>query len=474
MKPIISIVGRPNVGKSTLFNRIVGYSKAITEDTPGVTRDRNYGEFEYGGRGFVLVDTGGFEPATEDNMFQLVERQIHVSMDESSVILFVLDGKDGLLPQDTEIGDVLRRHSKPVFYVINKVDSQKRENNLSEFYKLGAEKFYPVSAAHGLGIGELLDDICRALPVRGQVSGIRDQGSKDGDQGGEEVRGQGDTLEAYDQNIEDASDTESLNPNSAILIAIAGRPNTGKSSIANRVLGSERMIVSDIPGTTRDSVDTKITFKGKDIILIDTAGLRRKSRISMKVEEYSVSSAIRTIERAHVVNLVIDAAEGVSHQDAGIAHMVLSRGKGLCIVVNKWDLVNENARQNEYEQMVMSRVPHCSFVPLVFTSAKTGKNIERIIETDIRIYGQLQKIIPTPSLNKVFEEILKKTAIPRVQGNQIKIFYVNQVTTSPPTFLLFSNRPELIPEHYKRYLENSLREKYPFSGAPIRLFFRKK
>jgi len=268
--------------------------------------------------------------------------------------------------------------------------------------------------------------------------------------------------------------SELRTPNSELLIAIAGRPNTGKSSITNRVLGSERMIVSDIPGTTRDSVDTKITLNGKDVVLIDTAGLRRKSRISIKVEEYSVSSAIRTIERAHVVNLVIDASEGVSHQDASIAHMVLSRGKGLCIVVNKWDLVNEKARQNEYGQMVMNRVPHCSFVPLVFASAKTGKNIERIIETDIRIYGQLQKIIPTPSLNKVFEEILKKTAIPRVQGNQIKIFYVNQVTTSPPTFLLFSNRPELIPEHYKRYLENSLREKYPFTGAPIRLFFRKK
>ena len=474
MKPIISIVGRPNVGKSTLFNRIVGYNKAITEDTPGVTRDRNYGEFEYNGGELVLVDTGGFEPATEDNMFQLVELQIHVSMDESSAILFVLDGKDGLLPQDTEIANVLRKHSKPVFYVINKVDSQKRENDLTEFYKLGAEKLYPVSAAHGLGIGELMDDVCRALPVRGQGSEDRGQGVKGSRGQGSGIGDQGDILEEDDQSENGADQSEIRNPKSEILIAIAGRPNTGKSSIANRVLGSERMIVSEIPGTTRDSVDTKITFKGKDIILIDTAGLRRKSRISMKVEEYSVSSAIRTIERAHVVNLVIDAAEGVSHQDASIAHMVLSRGKGLCIVVNKWDLVKEKARQNEYEQMVMNRVPHCSFVPLVFTSAKTGKNIERIIETDIRIYGQLQKIIPTPSLNKAFEGFLKKTAIPRVQGNQIKIFYVNQVTTSPPTFLLFSNRPELIPEHYKRYLENSLREKYAFSGAPIRLFFRKK
>jgi GTP-binding protein len=461
MKHIISIVGRPNVGKSTLFNRFIGYRKAITEDIPGITRDRNYGEFEYNGREFVLVDTGGFEPATEDNMFQLVERQIHVSMDESSAILFVLDGKDGLLPQDVDIANVLRKHSKPVFYVINKVDSQKREDDLSEFYRLGAEKFYPVSAAHGLGIGELLDDVCKTL-------------SEVKESGGRRIKGQ-----EVPYNRQPATEAKGQGPgdeitSDALRIAIVGRPNTGKSSIANRILGSERMIVSDIPGTTRDSVDTKITFNEKDIILIDTAGLRRKSRISMKVEGYSVSSAIKTIEKTNVVNLVIDAAEGVSHQDAGIAHMVLSKGKGLCVVINKWDLVQEKARQNEYGQTVMNRIPHCSFAPLIFASAKTGKNIERIIETDIRIYGQLQKIINTSALNKVFEGFLKKAAIPRVQGNQIKIFYVNQVAASNPTFLLFSNYPELIPEHYKRYLENSLRAKYGFAGAPISLFFRKK
>ena len=463
MKHIISIVGRPNVGKSTLFNRLIGYRKAITEDIPGITRDRNYGEFEYNGREFVLVDTGGFEPATEDNMFQLVERQIHVSMDESSAILFVLDGKDGLLPQDVDIANVLRKHSKPVFYVINKVDSQKREDGLSEFYRLGTEKFYPVSAAHGLGIGELLDDVYKTV----QSSKFKVQSYE------KTLRGEGQDT-AGDSVRETSSEVEIRNPKSEILIAIVGRPNTGKSSIANRILGSERMIVSDIPGTTRDSVDTKITFNEKDIILIDTAGLRRKSRISMKVEGYSVSSAIKTIERTNVVNLVIDAAEGVSHQDAGIAHMVLSKGKGLCVVINKWDLVQEKARQNEYGQTVMNRIPHCSFAPLIFASAKTGKNIERIIETDIRIYGQLQKIINTSALNKVFEGFLKKAAIPRVQGNQIKIFYVNQVAASNPTFLLFSNYPELIPEHYKRYLENSLRAKYGFAGAPISLFFRKK
>jgi len=450
MKPIISIVGRPNVGKSTIFNRIIGYKKAITEDTPGVTRDRNYGEFEYDRGKFILVDTGGFEPATDDNIFRLVEKQIHVSMDESSAIIFVLDGKDGLLPQDAEIADILRKYSKPVFYVINKVDSQKREDALSEFYTLGIERLYPISAIHGLGIGDLLDDVCKSV-----------QGSRFKVQGSEEIL-----------NVLPQPDAGSPEPK--IMIAFVGRPNTGKSSITNRILGSERMIVSDIPGTTRDAVDTKITFKDREIILIDTAGLRRKSRISMKVEGYSVSSAIKTIEKAHVINLIVDAADGISHQDASIAHMVLSRGKGLCIVINKWDLVRENNRQGEYKKTVMEKIPHCSFVPIVFTSAKTGKNIERIIETDIKIFGQLQKTINTSELNKNMEDILIRTAIPRVQGKQIKIFYTNQVTTFPPTFLLFSNHPELIPENYKRYIENSLREKYAFTGVPIRLFFRKK
>ncbi|HOF56704.1 MAG TPA: ribosome biogenesis GTPase Der [Syntrophorhabdaceae bacterium] len=458
MKPIISIVGRPNVGKSTIFNRIIGYKKAITEDTPGVTRDRNYGEFEYNRGVFILADTGGFEPLAEDDIFRLVEKQIHVSMDESSAIIFVLDGKDGLLPQDVEIADILRRYNKTVFYVINKVDSQKREDAFSEFYKLGVKRFYPISAIHGIGIGDLLDDVYSALYDGEHRLRENNRGFK-----GSKSRREG---------LDDEKNKQKVPTD--ILIAIVGRPNTGKSSIVNRILGSERMIVSDIPGTTRDAVDTKITFKGREIILVDTAGLRRKSKISAKVEGYSVSSAIRTIERAHVVNLIIDAAEGISHQDAGIAHMVISRGKGLCIVINKWDLVKEDNKQSEYGKVVMERIPHCSFVPIVFTSARTGKNIGRITETDIKIFMQLNRTINTSELNKAMEGFLRKASIPRIQGKQVKIFYANQITTYPPTFLLFSNHPELIPEHYKRYLENSLREKYAFTGAPIRLFFRKK
>ncbi|MFA5616149.1 MAG: ribosome biogenesis GTPase Der, partial [Syntrophorhabdaceae bacterium] len=292
---VISIVGRPNVGKSTFFNRVIGYRKAITEDTPGVTRDRNYGTFEMSGRNYLLVDTGGFSSSQEDGFSKLIMRQIEASLEESDAVIFLLDGKEGLMPADRDIARMLRKVHKPVFYVINKVDSKKREDALVEFFELGADKFYSVSAEHGLGMGDLLDDICAVI-----------KGEEEED---EEVSGQ----------------------SKMTRIALVGKPNTGKSSVANCMLGEERMIVSDIPGTTRDSVDSGILFDGKQLVLIDTAGLRKKGKIYEKVEEYSVSSAVRSIERADVVNLIIDAAEGPGHQEGSITHLIISRGKGLCI-----------------------------------------------------------------------------------------------------------------------------------------------
>lgn len=468
MKPIVSIVGRPNVGKSTLFNRLIGYKKAITEDTPGVTRDRNYGEFEYGGRDFVLVDTGGFEPTREEGFFPLMRKQIIASLEESSMIIFVLDGKEGLLPQDTEISRGLRKYGKPVFYVINKIDSSKREYGAPEFYSLGAEKLYPVSSLHGLGIDELLEDLLAAADTtwgknHGQI---------------EEKRLQARTRRRR-PSIEDTVETTDIatpqeETSGGIRIAIVGRPNTGKSSITNRLLGSQRMIVSEVPGTTRDAIDSKVMFRDREIILIDTAGLRKKSRVEMKVEGYSVASALRTIERADIVNLVVDANEGVSHQDGAIAHFIASRGKGLCIVVNKWDLVEGKVGQGDYRERVKQRVPHADFAPVVFTSAMTGKNIEAILETDLRVYTQLNRRIQTSALNKTLHDILRKQGISVQQGKQVSILYANQAKSMPPTFILFANYPTLIPEHYKRYLENSLREKYGFLGAPIRLVFKKK
>jgi GTPase len=438
MKPIISIVGRPNVGKSTLFNRILGYKKAITEDIPGVTRDRNYGEFDYGGRDFILIDTGGFEPSKEDGFSPLIEHQIRTSLDESDMVVFVLDGVEGILPEDRDVATILRKGKKPVFYAVNKVDSNKREEALFDFYELGMEKFYPVSAEHGRGVDDLLEDIvdaARHIDIETENSGA--------------VEG-------------------------AIKIAFVGKPNTGKSSITNRMLGSDRMIVSDVPGTTRDAIDSRIAVQGKEIVLIDTAGLRRKSKISMKVEEYSVSSAIKSIERANVVNLVIDGQEGVGHQEGSIAHLIISRGKGLCVVINKWDLVGGGVKQDEYRKMVCDRIPHAAFAPVVFTSAKTGKNIERILEDNFKVYEQLTRRISTSEINQAFGEFFDKLSISFQKGKQVKIFYVSQAKASPPTFILFSNHPELIPEHYKRYLENSIRAKFGFAGAPIRLVFKKK
>lgn len=438
MKQVISVVGRPNVGKSTFFNRMLGYRKAITEDTPGVTRDRNYGEFEYQGRTFVLIDTGGFEPFKEDGFSPLIEQQIQKSIQESSVVLFLLDGREGILPEDKDIAKALRRYDKPVFYIINKVDSQKGELNAFEFYELGIEKFYTISALHGTGIEELLEDIVKSAAGMGEAPG----------------------------------DDTDISP--VMKAALIGRPNTGKSSITNRILRSDRMIVSETPGTTRDAIDSKVIFKDREIILIDTAGLRKKSKVIKKIEEYSVSSAIKSVERAQVVNLVIDAGEGASHQDASIAHLIAARGKGICIIVNKWDLVEGKMNKDEYSAMVLERMPHVSYAPVLFVSAKTGKNIERILETDVAIYGQLTRMIKTQELNKALEEFLQKLNPPHQQGKSLKIPYINQPKTLPPTFILFSNYPELIPEHYKRYLENSLRNRYGFHGAPIRLVFRKK
>ncbi|MFZ2800340.1 MAG: ribosome biogenesis GTPase Der [Syntrophorhabdus sp.] len=460
-KPIVTIVGRPNVGKSTLFNRLIGYRKAITEDTPGVTRDRNYGEFEYAGTDFRLVDTGGFEPTKEEGYFPLMRQQITISLEESSMVIFLLDGKEGLLPQDMEIAKGLRRYGKPIFFTVNKVDSGKRELLTPEFYTLGTEKLYPVSSLHGLGIDELLEDL---VSTAKQV-----MNDKDTRKTRKRRKHTDDVIEK--DSISEAMDMEL---STEIKIAFVGRPNTGKSSIANRLLGSERMIVSNLPGTTRDAIDSQVAFRNRNLILIDTAGLRRKSRIEAKVEEHSVVSALRTIERADVVNLIIDANEGVSHQDGGIAHTIITRGKGLCIVVNKWDLVENKISMEEYRKMVHERIPHTSFAPVICVSAKTGKNIKKILESDLRIYSQLNRRIKTSALNKTLEEIIQAQSLPYQHGKRVNIIYMNQVKVMPPTFALFTNFPRLIPEHYKRYLENSLRQKYGFTGVPIRLLLRKK
>ncbi len=432
--PVVTIIGRPNVGKSTLFNRICGKKKAIVEDTPGVTRDRNYSECDYNGVKFLICDTGGLEVHSKEQMNSQIRKQIERTIKESSAIIYLLDAKDGLLPEDEEGIRFIREFNKPIFCVINKVDSQKKD--LSDFYALGMEKLYPISALHGKNIDVLLEAVTETIrPI---------------------------TLPQDEETAE------------AIRIAIIGKPNVGKSSIVNGIIGDERVIVSEIPGTTRDPIDTEIIFAKRRLIIVDTAGIRKKSKVATNVEIKSVASAIKTVERSHIVNLIIDAHEGAGHQEASIAHVVLNYGKGLVLVVNKWDLVEGKIREEDYERILRDRIPHASFCPVVFVSARTGKNLHRILEMDMVVENELKKRIETATLNRALAEILAEREPPSPQGKKIRIYYGTQVGTYPPSFVFFSNFPDLLPESYKRYIENSLRRKYTFLGAPLRIKLKKK
>lgn len=436
--PIVTIIGRPNVGKSTLFNRISGKKKAIVEDVPGVTRDRNYCECEYNGIRFIICDTGGLEVGSKDKISVSVKKQIEKTIEESSAIIYLMDANDGLLPEDEEGIRFIRRVNKPIFFVVNKVDNEKKMKNLSDFYRLGVEKLYPISALHGRNVAEFLDSLTETIRLLSP------------------------------ERKKDETDEGPLR------IAIIGRPNTGKSSIVNGIIGDERVIVSEIPGTTRDAIDTEVIFAGRRVIIVDTAGIRKKSRVDTEVEVKSIASAIRTIGRSHVVNLIVDAAEGIGHQEASLAHTVLNYGKGLVIVVNKWDLMEGKIGEEQYLEKLKGRIPHAGFCPVVFASALTGKNIQKILETDIEVENELKRRIETARLNRDLEEIIEEKEPPAPQGKRIRIYYATQIGTSPPSFIFFSNFPELIPQNYKKYLENSLRKKYSFSGVPVRIKFRKR
>jgi GTP-binding protein len=433
MKPIVAIVGRPNVGKSTLFNRLYGRRKAIVDDFPGVTRDRNYADVDRFDVPFTLIDTGGFEPASSDRLLQQMREQSRLAMEEADVILFVMDAREGLTPADREVVDMLRKVEKPVFFLANKVESEKQIADLGDFYSLGIEHIFPVSAEHNRGVDDLMEEVIASFP------------------------------KAFATKEDD----------DVTRIAVVGRPNVGKSSLVNRLLGFERVVANPVAGTTRDSIDTSFTCNRKRYLLIDTAGIRRKGRISLQVETYSVVDALRSIERADVVLIVLNAEEGVVEHDAKIAGYAFEAGKACIFVVNKWDtLKKDNSTTGKFIDQIRMQFKYLNFAPVVFVSAVTGQRTGKIMTEVEKVMAQFSKRISTSDLNRVLKEATDQHHPPLVRGKRVKFYYASQVGSKPPTFVFFTNSPEGVHFSYERYLSNKLREAFDFSGAPLRLLFR--
>jgi len=432
----VAIVGRPNVGKSTLFNRLVGERKAIVDDFSGVTRDRHYGVAEWQNREFLLVDTGGFVAGSDDVFEKEIANQVKIAVDESAVILFMVDVSTGITDLDDQMADLLRRSKKPVFVVVNKVDNNERYLDMHEFHALGFEHLYPLSSVSGSGTGELLEDIMKHLP--------------------EPVI---------------ADEPAQKMPR----IAIVGRPNVGKSSLINALLGQERNIVTEIAGTTRDSIDTHYNAFGKEFILVDTAGIRKKGKVKEDIEFYSVMRSLRTLEQADIVILMIDATQGLDSQDLNLYYLAHKNGKGVVILVNKWDLMEkETNTSRDYEKMILEKLAPLNDVPVVFTSATTKQRIHKAIETALQVYENRSRRITTHKLNDFLQEVTAKYQPPAIKGKFVKIKYCTQLPGIYPQFAFFCNLPQYIREPYKRYIENQLREHYDFKGVSMKLFFRKK
>ena len=431
----LAIVGRPNVGKSTLFNRLLEQRKAIVEDIPGVTRDRQYGIADWNGKSFYVIDTGGFVPDSEDVFEREIRKQVKVAVEEASAIVFVVDVTTGVTDLDDAMADILRRSTKPVFLVVNKVDNNERLLEAAEFYSLGFEKIFFISSISGSGTGELLDEVT--------------------------------TLIKDDFEIEEEKGLPKF--------AIIGQPNVGKSSLLNALIGEERTIVSDVAGTTRDTVHTRYQLYQKDFILIDTAGIRRKAKVHEDLEFYSVIRAIKAMDEADVCLLLLDAEKGIAAQDLSIFSLATRKGKGIAVLVNKWDLVEKNTyTAKEYEKTLKQRLAPFNDVPVLFISAKEKTRIFKAIEIGLQVYENRQRKVPTAKLNDVILKAIESYHPPVVRGHPIKIKYVTQLPTAVPSFAFFTNFPDDIKTPYKNYLENKLRENFDFTGVPVRIFFRKK
>ena len=457
---VVSIIGRPNVGKSTLFNRLIGKNKAMVSDFPGTTRDRNYAECFWAGKNFTLVDTGGFDPYPSNKLKALVKEQTLMAIEESNVLVFLLDGREGVTPIDREISDLLRKSNNKVIYVVNKIDSAKGEELVLAFYELGVEKLFPVSSVHGLGIGEVLDEIIKSI------------------------------------NPDQEKDQEVESP--LIKIAVVGRPNVGKSSIVNYFIGEDRVLVSEVPGTTVDSLDIVLEIEGEKYLFFDTAGIRKKSKINTKLEKGSISFSIKSLKKCSVAVLVIDASEGVTDQDLKIANLIHREGKGFILIANKWDLV-QSALNNEsqdfqaseelylqsveetdgirskkkYNNFIRTRLGNIDYANIIFTSAKSGFGMKGTLPLILQTYGEITKRIPTFELNTHLSSWVQKHHPPMHHGREVKIKYAHQIRTEPPCFQIFTNQPQGIAQHYVRYLEKKIREEFGFKGVPLRISFRK-
>jgi GTP-binding protein len=431
----VAITGRPNVGKSTFFNRLLEQRKAIVEDTPGVTRDRQYGVAEWNGKLFNVIDTGGFVPDTEDIFEREIRKQVQIAVEEANAVFFVVDAATGLTDLDDAMADVLRRSTKPVFLVVNKVDNHDRMLEASEFYSLGFEHLFFISAISGSGTGDLLDALAELVP----------------------------------------QETESTEELDVPKFAIIGQPNVGKSSLLNALIGEERTIVSEIAGTTRDTIHTRYKMYQKDFILIDTAGIRRKTKVHEDIEFYSVIRAIKALDEADVCLLLLDAEKGIAAQDLNIFSLAAKKGKGIVVLVNKWDLVDkETNTARDYEKVLKERLAPFTDVPILFISAKEKTRIFKTIEIALDVYESRKRKISTAQLNEVMLKAIEAYHPPVVRGNPVKIKYITQLPTAVPSFAFFCNFPDDIKQPYKNYLENQLRQKFNFTGVPVRLFFRKK
>ena len=435
-KPVVAIVGRPNVGKSTLFNALAGEMISIVKDTPGVTRDRIYAEVSWLDKDFTLIDTGGIEPDSKDVILSQMRDQAQIAIDTADVIVFITDVKQGLVDADSKVADMLRRSAKPVVLVVNKVDNfNKTLTDVYEFYNLGIGDPVPVSAASRLGLGDMLDVVTAHFP----------EGSSE--------------------------EEEDDRPR----IAIVGKPNVGKSSIVNKLLGENRVIVSDVAGTTRDAIDTEITYDGKEYIFIDTAGLRRKSKIKEELERYSIIRTVTAVERADVVLVVIDAEEGITEQDAKIAGIAHERGKGIVIVVNKWDAIEkDNKTMREYENKVRQVLSYLPYAEIMYVSAVTGQRLNKLYEMIDMVIQNQNLRVATGVLNEIMTEAVAMQQPPSDKGRRLKLYYITQVAVKPPTFVIFVNDKELMHFSYTRYLENKIREAFGFKGTSLKFFVRER